>query len=85
MAGVVFDMDGTLVDSLPVALECYRPVVLEFDGPERSHDETLGSFSVGPAHWGRRHDPAREVDLVAESPDDLVSLLLPRTLVPAEP
>jgi HAD superfamily hydrolase (TIGR01549 family) len=47
--GVVFDMDGTLVDSLGIALECYRQVVLEFDGPDRSHDEILGSFSIGPA------------------------------------
>jgi HAD superfamily hydrolase (TIGR01549 family) len=61
VAGVVFDMDGTLVDSLPVALESYRRVILEFDGPDRSHDEILGSFSIGPAREMLAHLIGRPV------------------------
>ena len=46
---VVFDMDGTLLDSLPVVLECYRRAVLEFGGPDLSPEDILASFAVGPA------------------------------------
>lgn len=46
---VVFDMDGTLLDSLPVVLECYRRAVLEFGGPDLSPDDILTSFAIGPA------------------------------------
>jgi phosphoglycolate phosphatase-like HAD superfamily hydrolase len=47
--GVVFDMDGTLVDSLPVVVDCYRRAVLAFDGPHLSDEEVLAAFSIGPA------------------------------------
>jgi HAD superfamily hydrolase (TIGR01549 family) len=46
---VVFDMDGTLVDSLPVVLDCYRRTVLAFGGPDLSPEQVLASFSIGPA------------------------------------
>ena len=46
---IVFDMDGTLLDSLPVVLECYRRAVLEFGGPDLSPDEILAVFAIGPA------------------------------------
>lgn len=49
MRAVVFDMDGTLLDSLPVVLECYRRAILEFGGPDVSPEGILASFSIGPA------------------------------------
>jgi phosphoglycolate phosphatase len=49
IAAVVFDMDGTLLDSLAVQLESYRLAILESGGRARSHEEILDSFTVGPA------------------------------------
>ena len=45
----VFDLDGTLVDSLETVLECYRLAVVELGGPDRDHPEILASFPLGPA------------------------------------
>jgi HAD superfamily hydrolase (TIGR01549 family) len=45
---IVFDMDGTLLDSLPVVLDCYRRAVLEFGGPDLSQNEILAAFTIGP-------------------------------------
>ena len=49
LAAIVFDMDGTLIDSLAVVLECYGRTVVEYGGPDLSPDEILASFSIGPA------------------------------------
>src|SRR5438093_3730963 len=46
---VVFDLDGTLVDSLDTVLECYRLAVVELGGRDRDHAEILASFPLGPA------------------------------------
>ena len=46
---VVFDMDGTFLDSLPVVLECYRKTVIELGGPSLTVDDVLSSFAIGPA------------------------------------
>jgi len=46
---IVFDMDGTLLDSLPVVLDCYRRTVVEFGGPDLSPEEILAAFAIGPA------------------------------------
>jgi HAD superfamily hydrolase (TIGR01509 family) len=46
---IVFDMDGTLLDSLPVVIECYRETVLRFDGPSVSPEEIVAAFAIGPA------------------------------------
>lgn len=47
--GIVFDMDGTLLDSLSVVLDCYRRCVLGFGGPDLAPEEILAAFSIGPA------------------------------------
>jgi HAD superfamily hydrolase (TIGR01509 family) len=46
---VVFDMDGTLIDSLPVVLDRYRQTVEDLGGPSMTPDDILASFSIGRA------------------------------------
>ncbi len=46
---IVFDMDGTLLDSLPVVADCYRRTVVEFGGPDLLPEEILAAFAIGPA------------------------------------
>jgi HAD superfamily hydrolase (TIGR01549 family) len=46
---IVFDMDGTLLDSLPVVTECYRNTVVWFGGPELSSEDVIDAFAIGPA------------------------------------
>jgi HAD superfamily hydrolase (TIGR01549 family) len=46
---VVFDMDGTLLDSLAVHLESYRLAIVGSGGRNRSHEDILASFIIGPA------------------------------------
>ena len=46
---IVFDMDGTLLDSLPVVVDCYRRTVVAFGGPHLSPAEILAAFAIGPA------------------------------------
>ncbi len=47
LRALVFDMDGTLLDSLPVVLACYRRTVLAF--ADLSPEEILSTFQIGPA------------------------------------
>ena len=49
VAAVIFDMDGTLLDSLAVQLESYRLAIVESGGRDRSHDEILDAFTIGSA------------------------------------
>jgi HAD superfamily hydrolase (TIGR01549 family) len=49
IAAVVFDMDGTLLDSLAVQLESYRRAIVESGGRDRSHEDILASFPIGSA------------------------------------
>src|SRR2546428_557100 len=49
IAAVIFDMDGTLLDSLAVQVESYRLAILDLGGSDRSHEEMLEAFAHGPA------------------------------------
>jgi HAD superfamily hydrolase (TIGR01509 family) len=42
-------MDGTLLDSLPVVIECYRETVAHFDGPDVTPEEMVSAFAIGSA------------------------------------
>jgi hypothetical protein len=42
---IVVDMDGTLLDPLPVVQSWYRRAVLEFGGPDLSRNEILATAS----------------------------------------
>jgi phosphoglycolate phosphatase-like HAD superfamily hydrolase len=46
---IVFDMDGTLLDSLPVVVDCYRRTVVEFGGRDLLPEEILAAFAIGPS------------------------------------
>ncbi len=49
LAAVVFDLDGTLLDSLGVQLESYRLAITELGGRYYADHEILDSFVLGPA------------------------------------
>ena len=49
IAAIVFDMDGTLLDSLHVVVECYRRTVLELGDRDPGDQEILDAFAHGPA------------------------------------
>jgi HAD superfamily hydrolase (TIGR01549 family) len=42
-------MDGTLLDSLPVVIGCYRDTVVRFGGPALSAEDIVDAFAIGPA------------------------------------
>ncbi|MEA2521747.1 MAG: hypothetical protein QOI81_1393 [Actinomycetota bacterium] len=49
LAALVFDMDGTLLDSLPVQLESYRRAIVGSGGRDYSDAEILEAFHTGSA------------------------------------
>lgn len=63
---VVFDMDGTLVDSLGVAPEAYVRTVRDLGGPEIGIQEVVRTWHIGPAPVLLRHYLGR-----AATPEDL--------------
>ncbi|MFF4808412.1 HAD family hydrolase [Micromonospora chersina] len=68
VAGIVFDMDGTLIETHEVVPAAYRAAVLAGGGPERTDAEVIAGYSLGApvdllTHLlGRR---ATEADLAA--------------------
>lgn len=48
MKGVVFDLDGTLVDTVPTILSAYAETIRALGGPAVTPDDVLASFHVGP-------------------------------------
>lgn len=65
---IVFDMDGTLIESHSVVPAAYRAAVLECGGPERSDAEIIAGYPLGSpadllAHLLGRPVTAVEVDL----------------------
>lgn len=47
VAGIVFDMDGTLIESHEVVPAAYRAAVLAGGGPERTDAEVIAGYSLG--------------------------------------
>lgn len=46
---VVFDMDGTLVDSLALVPEAYVKTIRDLGGPEVARDDIVATWHIGPA------------------------------------
>src|SRR5687768_15181146 len=46
---VIFDMDGTLLDSSATVPAAYADAIHELSGRTCSHDEIIDAYSVGPA------------------------------------
>ncbi|NES27328.1 HAD-IA family hydrolase [Micromonospora terminaliae] len=47
VAGIVFDMDGTLIESHEVVPAAYRAAVRAGGGPERTDAEVIAAYSLG--------------------------------------
>lgn len=68
VAGIVFDMDGTLIESHEVVPAAYRAAVLAGGGPERTDAEVIAGYSLGAPVDLLTHllgRPATEADLAA--------------------
>ncbi|HAX24486.1 MAG TPA: hypothetical protein DCX80_05550, partial [Chloroflexi bacterium] len=50
ICGVIFDLDGTLADTLPVCCAAFRPVLLDITGREYNDSEIVALF--GPNEEG---------------------------------
>lgn len=46
---VIFDMDGTLLDSTATVPAAYAAAIYELCGRQCTHDEIIGAYSAGPA------------------------------------
>lgn len=67
LRAVVFDMDGTLVDSMAAVPQAYVETIRELGGPTVTTEEVLAAFQVGPpvallSHFLRRPAGAAELD-----------------------
>ena len=45
--GLVFDLDGTLIDSLTITIDAFNQGIQHFGQPKRSHQEILAYFGPG--------------------------------------
>ncbi len=50
LQGVIFDLDGTITDTLPIAFSAFRAVIAEFSDRPFTDDELIGFF--GPSEEG---------------------------------
>jgi HAD superfamily hydrolase (TIGR01549 family) len=48
LRAVVFDLDGTLVDTMPLILDTYVHTIHSLGGPVVTTDDILGKFHIGP-------------------------------------
>jgi beta-phosphoglucomutase-like phosphatase (HAD superfamily) len=54
LAGAIFDLDGTLVDTLPVCFAAFRRAFERLGGPPHSDDAIRALF--GPSEEGMMHE-----------------------------
>jgi HAD superfamily hydrolase (TIGR01509 family) len=66
IAAVVFDLDGTLLDTMTCAPTAYATAIRELGGPELSPDEVVAAWHIGPTPTVLAHFLGRPV-----SPDDI--------------
>ena len=50
LSGMIFDLDGTIGETFPMAVELIGSTIAEFGGPSLSADEVIGLF--GPTEMG---------------------------------
>jgi HAD superfamily hydrolase (TIGR01509 family) len=67
VTAVVFDMDGTLIDSLASVTRAYRDAVVAGGGPEPTDDQVVAAFPIGPPRAMLRALLHREVTPADES------------------
>jgi HAD superfamily hydrolase (TIGR01549 family) len=66
IAAVVFDLDGTLLDTMTSAPTAYARAIRDLGGPELSPDQVVAAWHIGPTPAVLTHFLGRPV-----SPDDL--------------
>jgi HAD superfamily hydrolase (TIGR01509 family) len=71
LRALVFDMDGTLIDSSTVIPDAYIKVVADLGGPSLTRSQVIDAYSVGPTeamltHLLGRPSTSDEVDLYHE-------------------
>ncbi|MEV7616191.1 HAD family hydrolase [Streptomyces sp. NPDC089799] len=88
MRAIVFDMDGTLLDSVPTVSRADADAIRSLGGPPVSPDEMVAEWHVGHtelvpagslgvhARWGARAGVRGSAHLVAAHPYDVLNLLV---------
>jgi HAD superfamily hydrolase (TIGR01509 family) len=66
IAAVVFDLDGTLLDTMTSAPTAYAKAIRDLGGPDVSPEEVVAAWHIGPTPMVLAHFLGRAV-----SPDDL--------------
>ena len=61
LRAVVFDMDGTLIDTSRVVPPAFSEAIRELGGPVLSHDEVIDSYVLGPPAAIMQHFLGRPV------------------------
>ncbi len=66
LRGVLFDLDGTLGNTLPICIGAFRKAILPFAGRELSDEEIIHTF--GPSEEGTVHvlAPGHEAEALSE-------------------
>ncbi|MCW3815199.1 HAD family hydrolase [Micromonospora sp. DR5-3] len=68
VSGIVFDMDGTLIESHAVVPAAYRAAIMDGGGPALSDAEIIAAYPLGPPAALLSHllgRPATDADLAA--------------------
>jgi HAD superfamily hydrolase (TIGR01549 family) len=58
---VVFDLDGTLVDTMAHLLATYVDTIRSFGGPDVTAEDVLSKFHIGPTHVVLEHFRGRPI------------------------
>jgi phosphoglycolate phosphatase-like HAD superfamily hydrolase len=66
MRAVVFDLDGTLVDTTELIVNTYVKTIRLLGGPEVTTNDILSNFNIGPTPVLLKHFLSRPI-----SPQDL--------------
>ncbi len=61
LIALVFDLDGTLVDTMPLILDTYVETIRSLGGPDVTTEDVLAKFQVGPTRAVLEHFLGRPI------------------------